>query len=391
MSVKSGWLLAAGLCAIVMLGAACGGESSSRISELDTETVQSESVQTTQEPPAPATPSTVLASTDAVIVDLSNEMVTVSRGTGLRDQEQIYSQSRVIPGWEQPIGIDTGYGLTIHAFSADFSRAVFSGRPEGLLADHIGVIDLRTGEVTDLTAARQGGDFADAVLCEDTAGFVTQLSPKVRNGDDEILFLTRNGTNEGPGWCFGEPAVTRLSQPSTVAPTTADNLPLSQRVQGSADGAYWFGIREDEDGRALGEGFVEAATGRVTAPNCVSGQEGMLDHGDENEELLGWTGPRQVAIGVVDPPGSSAVVDYRLATLGSDGKVTCSGGLPKTGKTTSGVDLSFDAQSILFTVEGVSGPEQYSVGIEGGDTPIPAEFVDLDSPSDVTIYRAGPQ
>jgi hypothetical protein len=213
------------------------------------------------------------------------------------------------------------------------------------------------------------------------------------NQGDSVEYLSRTGTLSGTGaHCFGQLALTALSNPSLFGTVPAepawqrsDDMTRGGRVQASEDGKLTFvRLAPSYDGR----GFSATDGSKDTPVDCVPDAPGRK----REEYLLGWTGPRTVALAISSYNNADAADDWRTATLQADGSVICGGGIPATGRELSGIALSFDSQAILFKATGPAGPEKYRQPITGGE-PVRAEYPD--DPADrsggrVEIYRAGP-
>jgi len=318
----------------------------------------------------------------AVVVQVSGDSLLVYKGEGDRDLRPIYGAPLDRLGWREvsldPLG--DYYGHYVSPFSADFSRVLFDGVPLGDSAPHVGIIDFAAGTVIDLTAFRQGVGFSDPVLCEDNAGFVSQTGPVAGTSSDAFVFLSRTGTPaENTGYCFGGELQSSVSNPwgaSAVDP--ARTIP-GGRVVASEDGRYVFG----EDGE---DGFHAADGSGYIPVDCVP--EPSLGE-ERNEFLLGWTGPRTVALAVSAVNNPEGAYDWSTATLNPDGTVTCAGGIPPTEREVFGISLSFDARAILFSAEGPHGVEKYRQPISGGP-PERASYDDLPEGPGIVIYRVGP-
>lgn len=326
---------------------------------------------------------------DTVMAEVSDSHIRIYKGSGDRDLTLIYEASLDLPGWQATYLKPSGgyYEHQVDPFSADFSRVLFSGAPVGLNASHIGVLDLANGTAVDLTAPRQGNDFASPVLCEDNPGFQSQTSPVAGNGSDANVFLSRSGTLAYPGsYCFGDPAQSRVSDPAHATAIDFANdeqEPPSERVIGSGDGRYIFGTLRAP---ASGQGFL-AADGTAQFPvDCGSSQTEF--DGKPEAFLLGWIGPRTVVLALTFSGSLDQAHDWRTATLLDDGTVKCQGGVPPTDKRVTGVSLSFDNRAILFSVEEASGVIKYRQPIDGGP-PVPASYPDLPE-CECSIYQVGP-
>ena len=324
---------------------------------------------------------------DTVIVERTSDRVFVYKGEGDRGMRLLYDHTLDLPGWESVVLEADGryYDHLVQPFSGDFSQALFHGTPSSNSAGrHIGRLDLVTGEVVDLTAPRQGTGFSEAVLCEESAGYVFQTSPTAGSGSDTVVFLAREGTLNG-AWCFGDRFTTSVSNPSQVsAAANALDYPWS-REDASEDGRYLLGYQPGTGDESGVFGF-HAADGSSKVPvDCVpDGEDGR------NESLLGWVGPRTVVLGVSGSDDSA--YDWRTATLTADGRVECGGGLPPTSKDISEITLGFDGSAVLFAAEGPNGIEQWRQPIAGGD-PVRATYDALpedSTSSEVEIYRVGP-
>ena len=315
---------------------------------------------------------------DTVVAVRNSDHLFIYKGEGDRDLRLIYDHTLELPGWDgNGLDVDGNYfEHLVEPFSADFSQVVFAGQPYGAAAKHIGRLDLLTGDVVDMTAARQGTGFSDPVLCEDAPGYVFQTSPAAGSGSDTLVFRARSGALGGNAWCFGDRFLSSVSNPRQVAQIDEQPSYWWTRKDASEDGRYLFGYDE-----ATGvDGFHAADGSQHVEVDCVP--DG--DYG-ENELLLGWVGPRTVALEVSE-------VDWRTATILPDGRVECAGGIPATDKEISDVELSFDSKAILFSAEGTSGTEQYRQPVTGGE-PVQASYEPLPEDTigrDVAIYRVGP-
>lgn len=108
-----------------------------------------------------------------------------------------------------------------------------------------------------------------------------------------------------------------------------------------------------------------------------------------NAKFLGWSDTRTAVVGVL---GEGVIpTDYRLVTLGDDGSVTCTGGLPPTSRKVAVLGLSFDGTAVLFSVEGPAGDELYRHELSGGEPQVtflePIEDFNTDT---LAHYRVGP-
>lgn len=352
-----------------------------------------------------------LTSYQAIVVERSDDVLTVYAGSGDRDVTELYSADLDLPGW-QNVTIEPYYP-DLHPFTGDFHAVLFHGRPEGTDVHHIGILDLATGEARDLTEPRQGGGFTDSVLCEDSAGFVhgrrvpgpastwiAAPGTRLLNRSERIAFHGRTGTlGTAASSCFADPLqVMALADPTSVTPVADEREVMAERVVASEDGRFLFGWIPDPE-KAREDPSIHPHIYAFHSPDGATVHEADCRPGVTDDErsryglaVLGWVGPRTVALSV----GASATAsgfDWRTATLNDDGSTTCAGGIPQTDRDIADLDLSFDGTAILFTAEGASGPEQYRQPIDGSD-PQPATYdempVGVGSGVDRDIYRVGP-
>ena len=116
--------------------------------------------------------------------------ITVSKlVAGASSPEPVYTLSlnQVMAGWTNADGT---WGCTSGtSWSPDFSKLLVSAKPPGASGNHIAVINLRDGSLTDLTQPRQKSGFSDAVLEERNPRFISdEPTDRVTPGDNTVLF-----------------------------------------------------------------------------------------------------------------------------------------------------------------------------------------------------------
>lgn len=413
--LRHGGILTVLAVAVAFAGACGGGGVEAPADSADVATASSETSPTVPETAstsAGSVPASSLSAYQAVVVERNDDVLTVSAGVGDRDWTPLYTADLALPGWDG-VSISPYTAYEAHPFSADFSKVLFYGTPTGLETHHIGILDLVTGEATDLTAFRQGSDFEDPILCEDSPGFASEIivprsglfvvQPRTSliNPSERIVFHGREGTlGRAAASCFGDQAfLTSLSDPATATPVPANREALSERIVASEDGKYQFGRLPDSKGSPEGQslesgidGFLTPGASRVAAVNCRP--DGLAPSASAfGQYFLGWVGPRTVALAIGVPSTSHNVFDWRTATLEEDGTVTCKGGIPQTGREIGDVALSYDGTAILFTAEGAGGPEQYRQPLDATSPEAagyPEDPTEEDRAGSVDVYRVGP-
>ncbi|MCA1707446.1 MAG: hypothetical protein LC808_30940, partial [Actinobacteria bacterium] len=116
-------------------------------------------------------------------------------------------------GWTWTNGEDPVVSCSRSSFSADYTKYLFAAiPPRGDSADHLGVIDLRTGAVTDLTAPRQQHDFSSPILNETVPTFLGAGGDRISFGSETIAFVYDYQDGEAKF------AVTSLANPSQATP-----------------------------------------------------------------------------------------------------------------------------------------------------------------------------
>jgi hypothetical protein len=275
-----------------------------------------------------------------------------------------------VPGWHGPsVGLSAPFGCgSRRQWSADFSKYLFSGIPVGGNVAHIGVYDIRSGHVTDLTAIRQGSGFSAPNLEEERPEFLGPGGPAIVYGSDDIVFRRAEQAYE-----------TSLSNPSQevpIAETSHDAYAAPEldvfgnHYEQEISGGRTFGL----NGAALANpnGTLVAATKTFDGPIAWA----AADPGDlhdikcfERHEggVLGWRDSSHLVVAEVEGfQNNLAAGDVALATIATDGSlVSCKRILPPTEKRIANPYLSLDETRVLFTLENVAGPEPYGVSIEG--------------------------
>jgi hypothetical protein len=282
-----------------------------------------------------------------------------------------------LPGWHGPsVGLWAPFGCgPRRRWSADFSKVLVSGIPAGGAANHIGVYDIRSGRVTDLTAIRQKSGFSAPNFEEGGAEFLGPGGPSIVYGSDAITFTRAGQVYE-----------TSLSNPSQEVPITETSYSAY-----AAPGLEVFGDHYEQEisgGRTLGlngaplanpNGTLVAATKTFDGPIAWAAADpgGLRDikcferHGGG---VLGWRDSSHLVVAEVEGfQNDLEAGDVALATIAPDGSlVSCKRILPPTEKRIANPYLSLDETRVLFTLENVAGAEPYGVSIEGEGVSNPA-------------------
>ena len=312
-------------------------------------------------PPAPSPTRATFAPDEFVYIGNAGTSLNVARGVGADRLVPVYSttiEGGLLRGWTSV----RPYGDHRTDFSADFSKVLVVGTPPGFTHDHVGVVDLLTGTVTDLTAPRQGKGFSDPVLCEESPEFVPSTIGVGGFGSDLVLLSSGNG---GGGVATGgcprdHDLIVPVSDPSkaTIVDYSGAQAPFPPGYRErhpagmiSPDGRFMLGKSDRGNGGSL----QVLATGKVVDPpvDCFKQPNSNI------VDIQGWIGPQTYV--------AALYRDYRIVSVAADGTQTCSGGLPATDKEVTKPTLTFDRTGVVFTVPGPSGTEEYRQPVTGGE------------------------
>jgi hypothetical protein len=245
-------------------------------------------------------------------------------------------------------------------FNQDFSMFMTAGSSESG-AQHVVVIDLATGEATDITEARQGSGFSGGGPLEETPltfepeAHALRYSNRVvvTSGADTLIVDPDDptATEAFPGGYDAAAAITRASGVDFY-----DGDGHSRSIV-SPDGR--FVVHE----AGFGNSYIEPV-----------GSGTFLDLPyDCNGQPQGWRDPATVVVGSSDG-------GYALVQVGGDGTTAaCTPLLPTADREITFARLRLDAQAMFITARGETGDEYYEVdlstpGSEPVSVPPPPEM-----------------
>jgi PKD domain-containing protein len=282
-------------------------------------------------------------------------------------------------------------------WSADFSMYAFAGTPPG--ADdsvvHIGVLNLATHAVSDVTAPRQQGGFSAPTLSENAVQFLGAGDGRVSFGSTSLFVHSSAGYTDDHYLVVpvGDPA-----RATEVTPSTA--YPVQPTISRVAGGHFEQQIDSGVKPGVLSNGPLASPDGKLIAWYPGLGQQGVdpfdlgaeLDvwqpgHGDALKPVkcptpdgyagaLGWRDATHllVALRGSDDLFTGGWDSIGLVTLGPDGSTQgCRLVLPPTSKDVTQPYLSLDGQRMFFTTPGPTGPQSWVVSLAGDSASAPQQ------------------
>lgn len=273
------------------------------------------------------------------------------------------------------------------SWSKDFSKYVFSAVPPGgdRSVEHLGVIDVRTGAVQDLTVPRQLAGFSAPVLSEASPEFLGTGGPLVTFGS-EVVFFQQN--TQYHVLALNHPAMATPVQASPFGPSL--NLVTGNHVEQQIDQGFEIGRANNRplsspDGSLIAWNTQTDPSVRVWPAAAPPGALVDCPAGD-SDIVLGWRDPTHLAI------ASHSLGSVGLATLAADGTlVSCRALIPPSPRSISQVALSLDGTKLFFAADGPSGLEQYFVSTLGESTSEPQRATRESIPAgSVVFFPAGP-
>jgi PKD domain len=328
------------------------------------------------------------------------ETITVSGGVTLYEYlgGRLVRLARLdpslLPGWKNTGGavIEPINCFVRRAWSSDFSKYLFAGTTPTGAAEHIGVVDVHTGHVTDLTALRQQNGFGAPVLSEHNPEFLGAGGTTVTFGSDTVLF--RRG---------GQTYMTSLSHPTLESPVQSTEVGLTfASVTGNHFEQQITGGFDPEEPisnyplASPGGGFIvwhETRDGSATIVWPAASPDAykkILCPEGSGQYALGWRDANHLLMSIPGEAGNALAIG--LATLNPDGSVqSCRPVLPPTEKTISNAYLSLDGRQLHFQLAGPTGTESYRVSILGETVSAPERAQpELLPPSSTVFYPVLP-
>lgn len=337
-------------CAIALVLPACGGGSKAPAATSSPSAASGARSSAGTAPTSAVADKFVLSADEYAGQDCTNSsiaLVAVSSMTYTVREIATIDRASAWPGWTMPD--DPCHAVS--QWSSDHSLWLFEGKPPGVSTSHVGYVDMRTGQMHDLTEQRQGSGFGSQVLDEINPRFISDNPRTTRFGKHTFLFVS------------GEEAfLTTLEHPTTTTEVADivvfgnDSHPETLYRPGQAELASLSPDLSAEVVSSHGTWRVKRLDGTVTSPvSCPS-----------YSNVIGWLDGARVLMATQGTGGHN----LRLLTVSVDGRTAMCGPtlLPGNNRSPGDWVLSLDRRLVYFNAKDDAGNSvTYSMPSAGGE------------------------
>jgi hypothetical protein len=238
------------------------------------------------------------------------------------------------------------------SWSRDWSKVLFSGVPPGGEKNHVGLINIQSSSVTDLTATRQGTGFSSPTLWEVSPRFLSQGGSPLRYGSDDFAFTSyANGDHT---WLRSS-----ISKPTKVA-SMGDLAGHDETViRGIDPNAGNNFAQPSPSGELLADVWISTLSARKIGSSGDSAWHHMGCNFPGYPKR--WVNSTQLIASSADGP-------IRITIDPNGGQLRCEPILPPNTRSISQWWISYDRKKLVFKADGPTGTQTWEMPVSGPKT-----------------------